>query len=152
MTYNITDTRQLEPLLKGWNVLVVEDDPDALAISSLMLRKVGATVLQASDGQTGLTLVRQHHPRFILTDLNMPIMDGWEMMAKLNRDRSTSDIPVIALTAVDMPGDREKALATGFTNFIIKPLEPKKFISELLNILVDVPELRLLIEASGHSG
>lgn len=148
MKFNITDTKQIQSLLKDWNVLVVEDDPDIRIISSIMLKRSGATVVTASNGREALEAVKTKRPHFILSDLNMPVMDGWEMMSILNRDRATLDIPVIALTAVDLPGDRTRAVAAGFVNFIVKPLVPKKFLTELLNILIDIPEMRLLIETA----
>jgi CheY-like chemotaxis protein len=134
-------------VLKGWTVLAIDDDPDALEIVQALLRRCGATVLTATNGRQGLEMVRAHHPRFVIADLSMPEMTGWDMVNVLKNDRTTLDIPVVALTAHAMVGDRNKALAMGFHNFLTKPLRPETFIADLLGVLaVDIPELAQLLE------
>src|SRR5687767_11588072 len=86
--------------LKGWTVLVVDDEPDSLFVAARWLKLAGATVLSAENGKDGLELARLMQPRFILTDLTMPVMDGWEFQYELRGDPSTKSIPVIALTAM----------------------------------------------------
>jgi CheY-like chemotaxis protein len=78
----------------------------------------------------------------------MPVMDGWEFMNTIKRDRRTLDIPVIALTAHAMPGDRERAITAGFHNYLTKPLTPATFMRDLLSLLVDVPELAGMLSQS----
>jgi CheY-like chemotaxis protein len=68
-------------------------------------------------------------------------MDGWEMLIQLKQDQTTMDIPVIALTAHALTGDRDKALAAGFDNYMSKPLTPKTFMNDLLDLLTNIPEL-----------
>lgn len=126
--------------LYGWLVLVVDDEEDSLEVAKMMLEMAGADVLTASDGQQALQLVKSKKPRFILSDLSMPVMDGWQLMHRLVEDRSTQDIPVIALTAHAMKGDRERAVAAGFRNYITKPLDADKFMGQLLAILITLPE------------
>jgi CheY-like chemotaxis protein len=131
--------------LKGWLVLVVDDEDDSLQVASLLLEMAGATVITATNGREALEKIQGQKPRFILSDLSMPEVDGWRLMHDLNRNRATSDIPVIALTAHAMSGDRERAIQAGFTNYITKPLDPDKFIQQLLNLLVQIPELNALL-------
>jgi CheY-like chemotaxis protein len=128
-------------LLQGWLVLVVDDEPDSLLIPHRLLKKCGAEVLTASNGKLGLDLATQRRPRFIISDLSMPEMSGWEMLYHLKNTPSTVAIPVIALTAHAMSGDRERAMEAGFHNYLTKPLRPETFISDLLNLLVDIPTI-----------
>ncbi len=132
--------------LQGWTVYVIDDEEDSLNVARLMLEMAGATVRTANNGQEGLRIIREARPHFILSDLSMPEMDGWRLMHELNRDRTTLDIPVIALTAHAMSGDRQRAINAGFTNYITKPLDPDKFIQQLLNLLVEIPDLKNLLQ------
>ena len=127
--------------LKDWSVLVVDDDPDSLNIVEALTSHFGADTHTAENGQQGLELARQIRPTIIITDLSMPIMDGWQMIGKLKNDRATAEIPIIALTAHAMVGDREKAIAAGCHNYLPKPLNPSSFINDLLALLVDIPQL-----------
>ena len=133
-------------VLVDWVVVVVEDDPDSLAVARMMLEKAGATVYVAENGHDGLVLIRQQNPRFVLSDISMPVMDGWQLIKELNNDRRTSNIPVIALTAYAMSGDREKALEAGFVNYITKPLDPLKFTMHLLSLLVEIPDFAVQLQ------
>jgi CheY-like chemotaxis protein len=126
--------------LDGWLVLVVDDEFDSREVATMMLERAGATVITAEHGKEALTVITKKRPNFILSDLSMPVMDGWQLMYALNQNSDTIDIPVIALTAHAMRGDRERAMAAGFRNYINKPLDAKKFMSQLLVILVEQPE------------
>lgn len=128
-------------ILKGWVVLVVDDELDSQEVAGRILRHYGAFVHTAFNGKFGLELAGNVRPRFIISDLSMPVMDGWEMLHQLKQDQDTKDIPVIALTAHALNGDREKALAAGFHNYMSKPLTPKTFMNDLLNLLTKIPEL-----------
>ena len=126
----------------GWEVLVIDDESDNLEVASRLLRLGGATVVVASDGQQALEIVRTHPTLFkvILSDLSMPAMDGWEVLYLLKQDPRMQPVPVIALTAHAMQGDRERGLAAGFHNYITKPIDPTRFIQQLITILIDIPE------------
>ena len=128
-------------LLTGWRVLVVEDDPYSMDVATIMLESHGAEVHTAEDGAEGLKVAQAVRPNFILSDISMPGMDGWMMIDALKADPRTKDIPVIALTAHAMKGYRERAIASGFHNFLTKPLTPETFIHDLISLLVDVPEM-----------
>ena len=123
--------------LSGWRALVVDDEFDSRMVATILLEDAGAQVIEAENGQEALEHLNGEKPNFILTDLSMPIMDGWRLMAEINKNRTLATIPVIALTAHAMVGDRERALAAGFHNHITKPLSPDKFIGQLLSILLE---------------
>lgn len=127
-------------ILQGWNVIIVDDEPDNLEVAARMLKHYGAQVSIAENGKEALELLRTVKPRFILCDISMPVMDGWELLYNLKQEPRTVQIPVIALTAHAMAGDRERGIAAGFHNYLTKPLTPATFMKELLALLVDVPE------------
>ncbi|MCK6580279.1 MAG: response regulator [Anaerolineae bacterium] len=129
-----------QPELSGWTVLVVDDEEDSLDVARRLLKRAGANVLSASNGREALILIRQHRPDCILSDLSMPEMDGWLLIRELKDSRPTEHIPVIALTAHAMPGDRQRAIEAGFHNYITKPLDARKFVQQLVTILVDFPD------------
>lgn len=130
-------------LLSNWDVLVVEDDPNSLEIAQFILKAYGATVYTAENGADALAQLKVCEPKFILCDLSMPVMDGWELIQILKKDRELSQIPVFALTAHAMIGDREKALLAGFHNYMTKPFSVKTFIGNLVVLLEGVPEFNL---------
>jgi CheY-like chemotaxis protein len=127
-------------LLADWTVVVVEDEEDSLDIATYILEFHGASVYSATNGRDGLHLVRSVSPRFIISDLSMPYMDGWEFIKELQRDPHTRETPVIALTAHAMRGDRERAIAAGFYNYLTKPLTADLFMRDLVTLLVEIPE------------
>jgi CheY-like chemotaxis protein len=127
-------------ILKDWSVLVIDDEPDSLEVAQRLLTHYGAKVLIASNGQEAWDILQKSRPRFILSDISMPVMDGWELIARIKNHRTTLDIPAIALTAHAMVGDRERAISAGFHNYLSKPLTVDTFIKDLLCLLVDIPE------------
>jgi len=128
-------------LLKDWAVVVIDDEPDSLEVARYILDFYGANVHTATNGKEGVDLVKQVKPRFVISDLSMPEMDGWEFLRELKSTVYTDNIPVIALTAHAMKGDRERAIAAGFHNYLTKPLTANTFMDELLTLLLDIPQL-----------
>lgn len=128
--------------LKGWVILVVDDEPDCLEIAARWLKLAGATVLSASNGGEGLESASVHAPNLILADLSMPVMDGWEMQRRLIENPETARIPVIAVTAHAMQGVKEQVMTTGFVAHISKPLDPRKLIALVIQVLKDTDEPR----------
>lgn len=130
--------------LEGWKVVVIEDEADSLEVATMLLEMYGVIVIGAQDGQSGLKLIREHRPRFVISDLSMPELNGWELIEQLKKEeRALAEIPVIALTAHAMDHDRRRAIEAGFHNFITKPLNPENFVSQIIEILaVDIEELR----------
>lgn len=105
-------------------ILVVEDDPDNRRIVEKVLAVDGYTVVEAVDGIEALSKAQAERPDLILMDLALPNMDGWEATRRLKADPLTSRIPVVALTAVAMRGDEERARAAGCDDYLSKPARP----------------------------
>ncbi len=126
---------------RGWNILVVEDDVNHLDIIGRILSIHGAQVFTAVNGEEGLEAAKSLHPHFIITDLAMPVMDGWALITKLRQDHETADIPVIALSARVSGYDSERAFVAGCIGMLPKPLTPSTFVDDLLELLAEVPEL-----------
>jgi CheY-like chemotaxis protein len=112
-------------------VLVVEDDDLNMKLLREVLRLGQYGILEAIDAETGIRLARQHHPDLILMDIHLPDMDGLSATRLINADRDLRGIPVVALTALAMKGDRERALEAGCTDYLTKPYR----IQDLLGIL-----------------
>jgi CheY-like chemotaxis protein len=132
-------------LLQGWTALIVDDEEDSLEVAQIVLESHGATVYTAHNGRDALPLARRLKPHFIISDLSMPDMDGWDFIALVQRDAALREIPVIALTAHSISGFRERAVAAGFHNYLTKPLTVTTFIHDLAVLLVDVPTLPALV-------
>lgn len=115
-------------------ILVVEDNVDNI-ITVKALLKENADIIEATDGRKGIEQAKIHRPALILLDISLPIMDGFQVLQELKREETLQDIPVIALTARAMTGDREKILAYGFDGYVSKPIDDKlleKTIKEIL--------------------
>jgi CheY-like chemotaxis protein len=135
-------TTQLAPdFLRDWSVLIVDDEEDSLEVARYLLEFYGATVHVAGDGREGLEKAKSIRPDFIISDISMPRVDGWQMIDQIKRDRTLMEIPVIALTAHALRGDRERALSAGFHNYLTKPLTVTTFIRDLLLLLTDIPAM-----------
>jgi two-component system, cell cycle response regulator DivK len=130
-----------------WKVLLVDDDMDNLGVAQQYFRFMGAQVEVAKDGVDGLEVLKRYTPTFILLDLSMPRMDGWEMLKELRLNPETAALPVIALTAHAMAADRERVLAAGFDGYITKPIILGTLMSGILDCLTAV-SLRLQEAAS----
>jgi len=128
-------------LLENWDIVVIDDDPDSLEVARYILDFYGANVYTAMNGKEGIELVQRIHPRFVISDLSMPTMDGWGFITALKEQSDQAEIPVIALTAHAMKGDRERAIEAGFHSYLTKPLTASTFIDQLLALLLDIPPL-----------
>ncbi len=124
-------TLTLTERMATWKVLLVDDEPDNLGVAEQILQHFGATVQTANDGLQALELLETFQPTFIIADLSMPRMDGWELLTQVRAKPEWAKIPVIALTAHAMRGDREKVLNAGFDQYISKPFRLHTFLSEL---------------------
>ncbi|TSD77049.1 response regulator [Pseudomonas sp. KBS0710] len=108
------------------DILIVEDNEANMRLARLLLVNAGYTVLWAADAETGLTLAREQQPALILMDIQLPGMDGLAATRMLKQDPHTAHIPVIALTAMAMKEDREKARLAGCDAYVSKPLSYKE--------------------------
>jgi len=104
-------------------ILVVDDVQTNRELAAEILSLEEHTVIQAGDGQEALDKVAEQHPDLILMDLRMPVMDGVVALRALKKDQTTCHIPVLALTASVMIGERERILQEGFDGFITKPID-----------------------------
>jgi len=130
-----------ENLIEGWTIVVVDDEDDSLMVAEVILQAYGATVYTGVNGKEGFEVIQRVKPRLVISDLSMPVLDGWGLISLLKGNRAYHDLPVIALTAHAMIGDRERAIANGFHDYLTKPLTVDSFMGNLLNLLLDIPEL-----------
>ena len=119
-------------------VLYVEDNDDNVFMLKMRLELLGDfEVLTAEDGEKGCQIAAAERPDIILMDLEMPVVDGWEATRRLKGDPQTRDIPVIALSAHALAGEREKALAAGCDEFDTKPVEFDRLVATMRRLLPD---------------
>jgi CheY-like chemotaxis protein len=104
-------------------ILYVEDNDDNIYVVKSRLSRGGHTVLVALDGEQGVAMAVSERPDLILMDLSLPVLDGWEATRRLKAAAATKDIPIIALSAHAMAGDREQALAAGCDDYDTKPID-----------------------------
>ena len=116
-------------------ILVIEDNPTNLQLVVYLLRAFGHQVQGARDGADGIELARREKPDLILLDIHMPKMDGYEVASRLRGDPGCGSIPIVAVTALAMVGDREKLLGSGFDGYISKPIEPETFSAKVQEFL-----------------
>jgi CheY-like chemotaxis protein len=112
-------------------ILYVEDNDDNVYVLKSRLTRAGFTVIIATDGAQGVTMAENEQPDLILMDLSLPVLDGWEATRRIKAAPETKHIPVIAITAHAMTGDREKALAAGCDDFDIKPVVLSRLLEKI---------------------
>lgn len=117
-----------------YRVLLVEDDQDNFDLVSLLLEQAGCSVLGATTGQEALDMAIRERPDMIMMDLSLPVMDGWTAARELKRNPITAFIPLLALTAHTLPGDRQRAMEAGFNGYISKPINIQRFKEELAKV------------------
>jgi len=119
---------------------VIEDNPANLDLMTYLLEAFGHTVLSARNGADGLEMARRLRPDLVICDVQMPVMDGLEVARQLKSDPTLSTIPLVAVTALAMVGDRDRLLAAGFDAYVAKPIDPEAFTRQLEGFLVsDAP-------------
>ncbi|HEY0073257.1 MAG TPA: response regulator, partial [Abditibacteriaceae bacterium] len=116
-------------------VLLVEDNEMNRDMLSRRLERKGYDVVIAFDGEAGVRLAGECQPDIILMDMSLPIIDGWEATRRVKADPATQKIPVIALTAHAMSGDREKALEAGCDDYDTKPIELPRLLGKMEELL-----------------
>lgn len=112
-----------------WRIMLVDDEPDNLEVVAETLEFRGAVVKTAENGKEALDVLENFEPNLILTDLSMPVMNGWEMRARIKSQPNMSSIPILAISAHAISGDSERALEAGFDGYMTKPVK--------INTLVD---------------
>jgi two-component system, cell cycle response regulator DivK len=116
-------------------ILYVEDNEDNVYMLKRRLERAGFEVLVAPDGEQGLAVAHDQRPDLILMDLSLPVLDGWEATRRLKAAEETRSIPVIALSAHAMPGDREKALEAGCDDYDAKPVKMPGLLAKIRALL-----------------
>lgn len=116
-------------------ILLVEDNEMNRDMLSRRLVRSGYEVVMAVQGEEGVALARTASPDIVLMDMSLPVLDGWDATRLLKSDPATREIPVIALTAHAMSGDREKAREAGCDDFDTKPVEYARLVSKIEGLL-----------------
>lgn len=137
-----TTAQERRPRMAGERILLVEDNPQNRRLTQFLLHSHGYRVYEATTGEEALELARIHRPEIILMDLQLPGVDGYAVTRRLKRDAATAGIPIVALTAYAMQGDREKALAAGCDGYITKPIDTKGFPAAVQRYLALARETR----------
>jgi two-component system, cell cycle response regulator DivK len=116
-------------------ILYVEDNEDNIYMLSNRLTRRGHEIIVARDGREGIDMAEREIPALILMDLNLPIVDGWEATRRLKATATTRHIPIIALSAHAMLGDRDRALAAGCDDYDTKPIELTRLLQKIAAML-----------------
>ena len=116
-------------------ILLVEDNEMNRDMLSRRLERRGYTIVMAEDGQQGVDMARTDSPDIILLDMSLPVIDGWEAARQIKAQPESKDIPVIALTAHAMAGDKEKALQAGCDDYDTKPVELPRLLGKIQALL-----------------
>jgi two-component system cell cycle response regulator len=116
-------------------ILVIEDNPANMELVRYVLEAFGYAVIEARDGEKGLELARAAPPDLVICDLQLPGIDGIEVAKRLRALPALARVPLIAVTAYAMVGDRERVLAAGFDGYISKPLDPQAFVPQIAAFL-----------------
>lgn len=117
------------------HILVIEDNPANLELISYLLKAYGFDPAVARDGEEGLEAAARTRPDLVLCDVQLPRIDGLEVVRRLKNEMGLTQVPVVAVTALAMVGDRERLLAAGFDGYIGKPIEPRNFIAQVQSFL-----------------
>jgi len=119
------------------SILVVEDNPQNLKLMVYLLESFGHTVESALDGLSGLDAAMRGNHDLVLSDILMPGIDGYELARRFKAEERLKSIPLIAVTALAMVGDRDRVLSAGFDGYLSKPIDPSKFVVEVDAFLPD---------------
>jgi CheY-like chemotaxis protein len=117
-------------------VLIAEDNPVNRELLRELLEMRGYAVIETSNGQEALEQLQKMQPDILLLDLNMPVLDGFGAIERIRKDPGFSGLPVLAVTAYAMRGDREKILSAGFDGYLSKPIDPIFLQQELQRLLM----------------
>jgi two-component system cell cycle response regulator len=116
-------------------ILLVEDNLANLELMSYLLRSFGFTLATAENGREGIDAVRSARPDLVICDVHLPLVDGYEVARALKSDPELRSVPIVAVTALAMVGDRERVLSAGFDGYLAKPIDPEHFIAQVREFL-----------------
>ncbi|HVR37446.1 MAG TPA: response regulator [Methylomirabilota bacterium] len=112
-------------------ILIIEDNPASLELMTYLLNAFGHVLFTARDGAEGLAVARREKPDLIVCDIQLPGMDGHEVAREIKAGAGSGAIPLVAVTALAMVGDRDRILAGGFDGYISKPIDPETFVTQV---------------------
>lgn len=122
--------------MSEYNVLIVEDSPTMRQLIAFALKRIrGVRIVEANDGVDGLKKLSSERFDLILTDINMPIMDGLKLVSLVRNDANYKAIPIVVITTEGAQEDRERALALGANDYITKPIQPTKILDVAKTLL-----------------
>jgi two-component system cell cycle response regulator DivK len=121
----------------GKKVLYIEDNEQNLYLVKFILEKAGYEFFQEREGSIGITTAARIKPDLILLDIQLPIMDGYQVASAIRKNPGLEGTPVVALTSYAMPGDREKALEAGCTGYLEKPINPDTFLQFINSFITE---------------
>ncbi len=121
--------------ISTWNVMMIDDEPHNSGVLQFVFNYHKIPFRSADSGLKGLELIRVERPSFVLLDISMPDVSGYDVLREIRADQNLCDLFVIALTAHAMRGDKERILAAGFDGYIPKPVSPINIVNEIVEIL-----------------
>ncbi len=116
-------------------VLVIEDNVDNMELITFILEKNGYSTIKAENGKTGIALALEERPDFIMLDIQLPDMNGLDVLQEIRGSGINGETPIIAITSYAMSGDRERMLAAGCDGYIEKPIDPVTIINQIREII-----------------
>ena len=116
-------------------ILVIEDTEDNRRILRDLLTRAGFELIEAADGESGVSMATAHHPDLILMDIQLPVFDGYEATRRIRANPDTSRIPIIAVTSYALSGDETKAIDAGCNGYVAKPFSPRKILAMVQEFL-----------------
>ena len=119
----------------GHRILVIEDNPTNMELMTYLLTAFGHDIIVARDGEEGVEAALRLGPELILCDLALPKLDGYGVAQRVRTEASLNAVPLIAVTASAMVGDRDKVIAAGFDGYISKPIDPETFVADIERFL-----------------
>lgn len=116
-------------------ILLIEDNRASLELMSYLFGAFGHTTLAATDGESGLALIAAERPDLVVCDIDMPGLDGYAIVRRVRANPALHQIPLIAVTALAMLGERERAMSAGYNHYMTKPIDPETFVPEIEQFL-----------------
>lgn len=116
-------------------ILLIEDNEQNRYLATFLLEERGFAVIQAADGPTGLDLASRERFDLILLDIQLPLMNGYDVARALRANPTLADVPIVAVTSYAMAGDREQAISAGCDGYLEKPIDPETFVSDIARYL-----------------
>jgi two-component system cell cycle response regulator DivK len=118
-------------------ILIVEDQEDLRGVLRDLLSGSGYAVIEATDGQDGVTKAKSERPDLILMDIQLPVLDGYEATRQIKADPTVAKTPIIAVSSFAMKGDEEKARAAGCDHYVTKPYSPLQLLRTMRGVLAE---------------